>query len=99
MKDGSHISFTYSVAGTAAVSACDRYLAMVWREKAGENFDQCRFSSTVFAAERMNLAREEIEIDSLECMYAAECLGKATHRDDRFSRGGDRHAHTDCRKC
>ena len=66
-----------------AVLTIDHDLAGIDRVHAGECLDQRRLPGAVLAHERMDLAREELEIDVVECLDAGEGDRDAMHLDDR----------------
>jgi hypothetical protein len=53
-------------------------------DEAGNHFDEGRLSGAVFAKQRHNLARAQLEVDFGKGLDVAVTLGEATHQKARL---------------
>ena len=52
--------------------ASNAQTAGIWQVRAGDHFDQGGFPRSIFAQQRMNLARLQLERHTFQCSYRAE---------------------------
>jgi hypothetical protein len=56
----------------AALLAVDQDLALIGRDDAGQDLDQGRLAGAVLTEHSEHLARAQIEVDTPQCVHAAE---------------------------
>ena len=63
----------------------DKKVTRIGLKLAGQNVDQGAFPGTVFAQQRVDLARMQDEVHAFQCQRIAEAFTDAEREDDRMN--------------
>src|SRR5205085_2299305 len=61
----------------------DKHLSAIGRDRSGQDLNQCRFSSAVFSAKRVNLAARDVHADAAQRVDASVGLADVADIDER----------------